>query len=160
MASLGIERAAIIGHDRGARVGLRLAKDHPDVVARFAALDNIPTRVLFGNMNAASAQAAWFFLFRGVRDLPEALIHGREELWLRHLLTGWVYNPETFTDADIATYVRAYAQPGGLRGAFEDYRAWREGRRAGSKGQGRQTSLPHVGSLGERVRGRKDGRHG
>ena len=97
MASLGIERAAIIGHDRGARVGLRLAKDHPDAVARFAALDNIPTRVLFGNMNAASAQAAWFFLFQGVRDLPEVLIHGREELWLRHLLTGWAYNPETFT---------------------------------------------------------------
>ena len=77
-------------------------------------------------MNAASAQAAWFFLFQGIRDLPEALIHGREELWLRHLLTGWAYNPETFTEADIATYVRAYAQPGGLRGAFEDYRSWRE----------------------------------
>jgi haloacetate dehalogenase len=126
MASLGIEKAAIVGHDRGARVGLRLAKDHPDVVARFAALDNIPTRVLFGNMNAASAQAAWFFLFQGVRDLPEVLIHGREEIWLRYLLTGWSYNPETFTDADIATYVHAYAQPGGLRGPFEDYRAWRE----------------------------------
>jgi haloacetate dehalogenase len=77
-------------------------------------------------MDAASAQAAWFFLFQGIRDLPEALIHGREELWLRHLLTGWAYNPETFTYADIATYVRAYAQPGGLRGAFEDYRSWRE----------------------------------
>jgi haloacetate dehalogenase len=126
MTSLGIERAAIVGHDRGARVGLRLAKDSPEVVVRFAALDNIPTRVLFGNMNAASAQAAWFFLFQGIRDLPEALIQGREELWLRHLLTGWAYNPETFTESDIATYVRAYAQPGGLRGAFEDYRAWRE----------------------------------
>src|ERR1700687_3014572 len=77
-------------------------------------------------MNAASAQAALFFLFQGIRDLPEALIHGREELRLRNVLTGWVYNPETFTEADIATYVRAYAQPGGLRGAFEDYRSWRE----------------------------------
>src|SRR3984957_4517781 len=53
MASVGIERAPIIGHDRGARVGLRLAKDHPDAVARFAALDNIPTRLLFGMIKSA-----------------------------------------------------------------------------------------------------------
>ena len=39
MSNLGIERAAIVPHDRGARGGLRLAKDHPDAVARFAALD-------------------------------------------------------------------------------------------------------------------------
>lgn len=126
MSQLGIERAAIIGHDRGARVGLRLAKDHPEVVARFAALDNIPTRSLFGMMNARVAQASWFFLFQGVRDLPEALIQGREELWLRYILSSWTYDPGALSDADIATYVQAYAQPGGLRGAFEDYRAWRE----------------------------------
>jgi pimeloyl-ACP methyl ester carboxylesterase len=95
-------------------------------VARFAALDNIPTRLLFGMMNARVAQASWFFLFQGVRDLPEALIQGREELWLRYILTSWTYDPGALSDADIAAYVHAYAQPGGLRGAFEDYRAWRE----------------------------------
>jgi haloacetate dehalogenase len=126
MRSLGIEKAAIIGHDRGARVGTRFVKDHPHAVARFAALDNIPTRFIFEGMNANFAQAAWFFMFQGVRDLPEALIQGREEMWLRFLLTGWCYDPEALSDADFAVYVRAYAQPGGLRGAFEDYRAWRE----------------------------------
>jgi haloacetate dehalogenase len=126
MSNLGIERAAIVTHDRGARVGLRLAKDHPDAVAHFAALDNIPTRLLFGMMNARVAQASWFFLFQGVQDLPEALIQGREELWLRYMLTSWTYDPGALSDADIAVYVNAYAQPGGLRGAFEDYRAWRE----------------------------------
>jgi haloacetate dehalogenase len=39
MSNLGIERAVIVAHDRGARGGLRLANDHPDAVARFAALD-------------------------------------------------------------------------------------------------------------------------
>src|SRR3984885_14324624 len=43
MSNLGIERAAIVAHDRGARVGLRLAKDHPDAGARFAGLGHIPT---------------------------------------------------------------------------------------------------------------------
>jgi len=42
------------------------------------------------------------------------------------ILTSWTYDPGALSDADIAAYVHAYAQPGGLRGSFEDYRAWRE----------------------------------
>lgn len=126
MSALGIEKAAIVGHDRGARLATRLVKDHPEVVSRFVALDNIPTRVIFENINANVAQAAWFFLFNGVRDLPEALIQGREELWLRYTINSWAYRMDAFRDTDIATYAKAYAQPGGLRGPFEDYRAWRQ----------------------------------
>lgn len=126
MAELGIDKAAIIGHDRGARVGLRFVKDHPQATARFAALDNVPTRLIFEGTNARTAQAGWFFFFQGVRDLPESLIYGREEIWLRFILNSWTYDPEALSAEDIATYVRAYSQPGGLRGAFEDYRAWPE----------------------------------
>jgi pimeloyl-ACP methyl ester carboxylesterase len=39
---LGHDRIAVVGHDRGARVTLRLAKDHPDLVRRLAVLDNVP----------------------------------------------------------------------------------------------------------------------
>jgi len=45
----GHKRAPIIGHDRGARVGTRFAKDHRDRIDRFAALDNVPTRILVEN---------------------------------------------------------------------------------------------------------------
>ncbi|GAB7521656.1 alpha/beta fold hydrolase [Paraburkholderia sp. 2C] len=126
LATLGISRAAVIGHDRGARVATRLVKDHPSLVARFAALDNIPTRMIFERVNADFAQAGWFFFFNGVRDLPEALVQGREEVWLRHIFTSWLYDISAISDADIEIYRRAYASPGGLRGAFEDYRAWRQ----------------------------------
>jgi len=86
MRHLQIEVAAIIGHDRGARVGLRFAKDYPEMTNCFAALDNIPTLTIFDRMNAAIARTHWFFLFNAVRDLPEALINGREEIWLRLIL--------------------------------------------------------------------------
>jgi len=118
-----IERAAIIGHDRGARVATRLVKDHPGVVDRFAALDNIPTRIIFERMNAEVARGHWFFIFNNVPDLPEALIAGREEIWLRFIFSSWCYNPELFTPDELAVYVKAYSQPGALRGAFNDYRA-------------------------------------
>lgn len=34
--ALGYDRVAVVGHDRGARVALRLAKDHRDFVDRLA----------------------------------------------------------------------------------------------------------------------------
>ena len=113
MQHLGIQKATIIGHDRGARVGTRFVKDHPEVVERFAALDNIPTKVIFDTKKAAFAQFGWFFLFHSVPHLPQALIQGREEMWLRFLFGDWTYNPEALSDADIAVYTQAYAQPGG-----------------------------------------------
>lgn len=35
----GCRRIAVVGHDRGARVGLRLTRDHPTLVARLAVPD-------------------------------------------------------------------------------------------------------------------------
>ena len=126
MTHCGFERAAIIGHDRGARVATRLVKDDPAAVDRLVVMDNIPTRIIFERMNAEIARGHWFFIFNNVPDLPEALIAGREEIWLRFIFSNWCYNPELFTPEELAVYVRAYSQPGALRGAFNDYRAGRE----------------------------------
>src|SRR3954454_7176874 len=38
MRALGFERFAVVAHDRGARVALRMALDHPDSVSRLALL--------------------------------------------------------------------------------------------------------------------------
>src|SRR3954452_13674222 len=43
MAALGHRTFAVVGHDRGARVGYRMALDHPDRVAALAVLDIVPT---------------------------------------------------------------------------------------------------------------------
>lgn len=126
MKHCGVAKASIVGHDRGARVATRLAKDHPAAVERLVVMDNTPTRVIFERMNAEIARGHWFFIFNNVPDLPEALIAGREEIWLRFIFSSWCYNPELFTPEEIGVYVRAYSRPGGLRGAFSDYRAGRE----------------------------------
>ena len=43
MSRLGHERFAVVGHDRGARAGYRLALDHPARVSAFASLTVVPT---------------------------------------------------------------------------------------------------------------------
>jgi haloacetate dehalogenase len=120
---LGIDSVALVGHDRGARVATRFAKDHPDRVDRLVVMDNVPTRIVARSMNAKIARAYWFFLFHQVSDLPEALISGREDIWLRHFFSDWCYNPDTIIGADFDTYVAAWRIPGAVRGAMADYRA-------------------------------------
>ncbi len=84
MRALGLEKVVLVGHDRGARVATRFAKDYPEQVDRLVVMDNVPTRIVARDLNASVARAYWFFLFHLVPDLPEALIAGREHIWLRH----------------------------------------------------------------------------
>ena len=126
MRHLGCPRAVVVGHDRGARVATWFAKDYPDATNRLVVMDNIPSRIIFERMDAKVAHGHWFFIFNNVPDLPEALITGREEVWLRFIFSSWCYNPELFTPEGLAVYVAAYSKPGSLRGAFSDYRAGEE----------------------------------
>jgi haloacetate dehalogenase len=123
MRHLGYQKAVIIGHDRGARVATRFAKDYRSAIDRLAVLENIPTRVIFQTLDAHKATPQWFFIFNQVHDLPEALIGDHIEIWLRYFYRNWSYNPEMMSDEEVLTYVKAYSQPGALRGAFNDYRA-------------------------------------
>lgn len=58
--ALGIGRIALVGHDRGARVATRFAKDFPERVDRLVVMDNVPTRIVAQNMTAQTARAYWF----------------------------------------------------------------------------------------------------
>lgn len=123
VASLGYTKIALIGHDRGARVATRLAKDHRDLVACLVVMDNVPTRIVIESISSPMLKYYWFFYFQQVPDLPEALLHGREHIYVEHLLRTWSSHPGALSDEDIDYYCRKYAEPGVLRGALSDYRA-------------------------------------
>src|ERR1700733_16265831 len=46
MRSLEIPKIALVGHDRGARVATRFAKDHPEALDRLVVMDNVPTKIV------------------------------------------------------------------------------------------------------------------
>ena len=88
MTALGHERFLLAGHDRGARVGYRLALDHPERVARFAALDIIPTLDMWERMDADRALGSYHWMFLAVpAPVPERLIAADPDFYIRHLLT-------------------------------------------------------------------------
>ena len=84
MEALGFGRFAVVGHDRGARVGHRMALDYPERVTKLAALDIVPTHKVFGSVDKdlALAYYHWFFLSQPY-DLPETLIRADPTYYLR-----------------------------------------------------------------------------
>jgi haloacetate dehalogenase len=142
MRALNIGKVALVGHDRGARVATRFAKDHRDAIDRLVVMDNVPTRIVARDFDASTAKAYWFFMFHLVPDLPEALIAGREDIWLQHFFSDWCYNPYAISGEAFETYVRAYRQPGAVRGAMADYRANAEDNAQDQADAGAKISCP------------------
>jgi len=121
--ALGLAPVVCVGHDRGARVGHRLALDHPSLLTRLVLLDIAPTYDIFERLDQASARRVWHWFFHLVPDLPEALTTGREEVYLRWCYRTWAHNPAAIEEEAIQEYLRCFRQPGAMRAAFEDYRA-------------------------------------
>src|SRR5580698_5272928 len=62
MQHLGYNQYRMVGHDRGGRVGRRMAIDHPDKVLKLAVLDIIPAHYLYSHVNMDFVQTYphWF----------------------------------------------------------------------------------------------------
>jgi haloacetate dehalogenase len=125
MSSLGHERFAVVGHDRGGRVGYRLALDHPDRVERLCILDIIPTVEQF-ELLASSRRAAvfgfhWYFL-AAAPPLPETMIGARPAEFLTQVVGRWVGTGEQITPEAMASYVEAFT-PAVIAASCSDYRA-------------------------------------
>jgi pimeloyl-ACP methyl ester carboxylesterase len=115
----------VVGHDIGGMVAFALASRHPERV-RSVCWGECPlsgtTTYQRDRMDHAVQQ--FHFIFHSVADLPEALVAGRERVYVSHFLNKITYNLTTFSEADIDTYAVAYAEPGAMRCAFGAYRAF------------------------------------
>jgi haloacetate dehalogenase len=118
MRALGFERFAVCGHDRGARVGYRLALDHPERVTRLAVLDIVPT----GEALRRAAREFglgywhWFFLAQPA-PFPERMIAADPDAYYRH------FDAAFFDREAVAAYRRAADDPATIHAMCEDYRA-------------------------------------
>lgn len=141
--ALGLERPSLVGHDWGGLVARRYALDRPGHAARLAILDIVPHEQVLSNLSASIARGAWHYFFNAVPDLPELLVRGNVEAFLRAFFWPKCYNPAVFIEEGIAEYTRAYSLPGALRGGFSYYRAmFRENRALDAESAGRKIQEP------------------
>ena len=124
MAELCFDAFAVAGHDRGGRVGYRMALDQPAVVARLAVLDIVPTHVMWQRMDARFAMATYHWLFLAQPDgLPETMIGADPGWWVRESLRRWAADPGAFAPEAVEEYVRCFSDPAAIHASCEDYRA-------------------------------------
>ena len=124
MRALGFDRFSVAGHDRGGRVGHRLALDAPDAVTALAVLDIVPTRHAFAHadMSFGLGYYHWFFLAAGNR-IPERLIGADPEFWITARMTARHHGGTAFDPSAVAEYVRCFSDPAAIAASCADYRA-------------------------------------
>lgn len=122
---LGVDRHALVVHDIGGWVGYPYAAMNGDKVTGLAILDTgIPGISLPDTLPWASdvAWRTWHVAFHNIPDLPEALLAGREHIYLEWYLQRKAANPQVFSQADFEEYHRVFLT-NGLKGGLAYYRA-------------------------------------
>ena len=113
MEHLGYRQFLMVGHDRGGRVGRRMALDHPDRVQKLIVMDIVPAHYLYSHVTIDFVQA-YFHWFNYLRPAPGP----ENEL-------------KAFNDTALARatddvqreYLRTMTSPLTIHAMCEDYRA-------------------------------------
>lgn len=124
MQHLGYQKFAVVGHDRGARSGFRLALDYPDLVTAFSSLAVVP---VLDAMSAVDHQFAarnfhWFFLSQPA-GLPEKLLAAAPDAFIEHSLATMANGLDNIEPQALAIYREAFRNPKVRHAICEDYRA-------------------------------------
>jgi len=124
MDELGFESFHVVGHDRGVRVGHRMALDYPGRVMSLTSLDVVASQAAFENMDSDLA-FAWFHwhLMRQPSPMPETLIGSNAKFYLDFLMERWTAVEDAISDDAYAEYLRCFSDPETVHASCADYRA-------------------------------------
>ena len=123
MRTLGFDKFQLVGHDRGGRVGHRMALDFPEVVQKLVVMDIAPTYAMYtqADMEFATAYYHWFFLIQDY-DIPEKLIGQDPSYFLKKKFGQWGKDRKAITKEAFNEYLRCFT-PETIHASCEDYRA-------------------------------------
>jgi pimeloyl-ACP methyl ester carboxylesterase len=121
ISQLGFNQILLVAHDVGSQTAYSYAAAHPNNVTKLVIMDFpfpgfLPPE--FGE------NGPWWFAFFQVPDLPESLLEGKEREFISWFMKGLAYNPSVFTEEDIDVFASHVSAPGGMRAAFEHFRAF------------------------------------
>ena len=126
METLGHTRFQVLSHDRGARVGYRMALDHVQRVARLVTLDIVTTLDAWTDMTKDNAVGRfhWALLARPA-PFPETVIGANPVYFVDYLLSQWTRAKDlsAFDPAALQHYRHHFSKPQMIHATCEDYRA-------------------------------------
>ncbi|OZV77018.1 alpha/beta hydrolase [Micromonospora echinospora] len=120
--TLGHERFALAGHDRGALVALRAGLDHPATITHLAILDVLPTLDMWDVLHGSSAAVAFhLYLMAQPPGLPEQMIGASADAFFGYFLDVWARSPRAIPAEVRAEYLKAAREA--VPSIVADYRA-------------------------------------
>ncbi|CAG9976104.1 unnamed protein product [Clonostachys byssicola] len=122
-----VEKVHVVGHDIGGMIAWAFATRFPDHTASviWGECPLPGTRFMY-ECRTVNAVQKFHFAFHAVSDLPEALVAGREDIYLKHFYGNEGYKVSAIDEDDVNHYAQMYRRPGALRSAFNVYRAFAE----------------------------------
>ena len=125
--NLGHKTFHLAGHDWGGPTAYALAASHPEAITRLAIIDVV---IPGDGGDFSQGGRRWHHQFHMTPDLPEALVQGRERVYLKWFYDTFAYRPGSIDEAALDEFTRTYSQPGALRAGFAFYRALPEDAKA------------------------------
>lgn len=122
---LGIEQFNLAGHDWGGAIIQEMAFLHPKRIQKMIILNMVIINNAIGQNKAAEIlvkqlfRSSWYQFFMSIKDFPEALLAGKEEVWVRFFSRG-ISNP--IPEDAIQEYIRCYKIPNTITTAANIYR--------------------------------------
>lgn len=119
------EPVHVVGHDIGGMIAYTFASRYPKKTASVVWGEcPLPGTTAHHEDRTTHNVQQFHFIFHSVLDLPEALVAGREEIYLNHFFSKLGYNAAGIGQEDLDHYVKMYRQPGAMRCGFNVYRAF------------------------------------
>lgn len=115
---LGVPVFSLVGHGHGGQVGIAMALLARNRVRRLALVDT----VMPGADHGVGGRR-WHEDFHRLPNLPEALVAGREAIYLGSLYEELSERGGAVGPGDLEEYARCYRQPGAMRCGFDYDRA-------------------------------------
>jgi haloacetate dehalogenase len=125
MEQLGHITFALVGHDRGARVGYRLALDHPGRITQLALLDILPTCFVWKQIKSGAMPGAHWAYLAQPNPVPESEITKDPQGYFEGLMAKWTKAGDlsAFVPQALASYRSSCNDPSRIHAMCEDYRA-------------------------------------
>lgn len=124
---LGLGPFNLVSHDVGMMVAYAYASRYPADVRRLALTEAALAGLGLEDLFDAAKNPRMFHLplFEAPNGLAEALITGREKLFVSHMMRQQAYDTTTLEDETLEEYARHLAAPGALHAGIEYFRTHR-----------------------------------
>jgi len=142
---LGIKQFYLGGHDWGGAIVQEMTFLQPERIKKLVIINMLIINNAIGQNEASEVlvkylfRSSWYQFFMSIEQFPEALLAGKEDVWIRFFSRG-ISNP--IPEDAIQEYIRCYKIPNSITTASNIYRTISKDRKRWKDYEGKKINIP------------------